>query len=187
MPEVRVEKEKSLARPEPSGLKSSSDFFAPMFPFGRFFGMNPFGMNPFGMMREFGDQMDRMMRSEGTSMADWSPTVDVQRCNGDMIVTAELPGLTKDEIKVEATRDALTIEGERKREHKEDHQGFHRFERTYGKFFRAIPLPEGAKTDQAKAELVNGVLKISLPVPEGIKARRVPVEQTEQTKQTKAA
>jgi HSP20 family protein len=98
-----------------------------------------------------------------------APTVDVQRCNGSLVVSAELPGLKKEEVKVEVTDDTITIEGERKREHKEDHEGYHRYERSYGRFFRSIPLPEGARGDQAKAELKDGVLKVTLPVAETVK------------------
>ena len=79
---------------------------------------------------------------------------------------------------------ALIIQGERKQEHKEDHEGFHRWERSYGQFYRSIPLPEGAKTDQAKAELTDGVLKVSVPVAETKKktTRQVPIEQGKDTK-----
>ena len=106
--------------------------------------------------------------------------VDVQRCDGTFTVTAELPGLQKDEVKVEMLDKELVIEGERKREHKEDHEGYHRYERSYGKFYRSVPLPEGVKADQVKAELNEGVLKISMPVAEAKKpeekATRIPIE-----------
>jgi HSP20 family protein len=132
------------------------------------------------MRRGFTDEMDRMFRTAGataeTPLQAWAPTVDVHRCNGDLVVTAELPGLKKEEVQVEMTDNALVIEGERKQEHKEDHKGFHRFERSYGKFYRSIPLPEGARADQAKAELADGVLKISVPVMEAKPAmRQIPI------------
>jgi HSP20 family protein len=74
------------------------------------------------------------------------------------------------------TEEALVLTGERKLEHKEDHEGYHRFERSYGKFYRSIPLPEGVKTEAAKAELTDGVLKITVPVAEVKKAaRQIPV------------
>jgi len=169
MSEVTVTKENAIAKPE------TNDFFAPILPFGRFF-----GVRPFALMREFTDEMDRMFKGaplgEGAALAAWTPTVDVTRCNGDLVVTAELPGLKKEEVKVEMTEDALVIEGERKREHKTDHEGYHRMERSYGKFYRSIPLPKEAKTDLAKAELNEGVLKITVPVGEAKpKAREIPI------------
>jgi len=140
--------------------------------------ISPFGLNPFAIMREFTNEMDRMFRGIGseTEIQGWAPVVDVQHCNGSLVVSAELPGLKKEDVKVEVTDEALVIEGERKREHKEDHEGFHRWERSYGHFYRSIPLPEGAKTDQVKAELKDGILKVSIPAPEvAKKLRQVPV------------
>jgi HSP20 family protein len=178
MAEVKVNKEQAVAKretPAPTGL------FRPAFPFSRFF-----GGEPFGLLRELNEEMDRAFRgfAPATKLEPWAPAVDVQQCNGDVIVTAELPGLKKEDVKVELTEDALIIQGERKQEHKEDHEGFHRWERSYGQFYRSIPLPEGAKTDQAKAELTDGVLKVSVPVPEAKRktTRQVPIEQAKETK-----
>lgn len=155
-------------------VSRATELFQPMFPFGRFF-----GLSPFAMMREFSDEMDRMFRGNitETEAQAWAPAMDVRQCNGDLVVTAELPGLKKEEVKVEVTDDALVIQGERKREHKEDHKGYHRWERSYGQFYRSIALPEGAKTDQVKAELQDGLLKVSVPVPQAEKkSRQVPIE-----------
>jgi HSP20 family protein len=190
---AKVENAKSetqIAKRETPGLNTFNDFFAPMFPVGRFF-----GVSPFAMMREFTEEMDRMFTkgsfapsAETAQMQAWAPTVDVQRCNGNLVVTAELPGLKKEEVKVEMTGNAVIIQGERKREHTEDHKGFHRFERSYGKFYRSIPLPEGAKTEQAKAELTDGVLKISVPAAEAKPAaRQIPVQAGTAPAKTSAA
>lgn len=169
MPEVAVSKKAS----ESPAVRRSSEIFQPMFPLSRFF-----GLSPFARMRDLTDEMDRMFRGLGaeTDLQAWAPAVDVQQCNGNLVVSAELPGLKKEEVKVEVNDDALIISGERKQEHKEDHEGYHRWERSYGQFYRSIPLPEGAKTDQVKAELKDGVLKVSIPVPEvAKKSRQVPV------------
>lgn len=177
MAEVKVSKEQSLAKRE---TPVPSAFFRPMFPFGRYF-----GLGPFGLMRGLSEEMDRAFRGviPSAQLEPWTPTVDVRQCNGDLVVTAELPGLKKEDVKVELTDDSLVIQGERKHEHKEDHEGFHSFERSYGQFYRSIPLPEGAKTDMAKAELTDGVLKVSVPVAEEKKkTRQIPVEQGKETK-----
>jgi len=169
MSEIKVTKENAIAKPE------ANDLFAPILPFGRFL-----GLRPFALMREFTDEMDRMFKgaplTEGAALTAWTPTVDITRCNGDLVVTAELPGLKKEEVKVEMTEDALVIEGERKREHKTDHEGYHRVERSYGKFYRMIPLPKEAKMDLAKAELTEGILKVTVPVAEAKpKGREIPI------------
>ena len=136
MSEVKVEKNKSLARRETPGLSPFNDFFTPAFPVGRFFGVNPFAT--MATMRDFTEEMDRLYRANGPALEAWTPTVDIQRSNGDLVVTAELPGLKKEEVKVEVTDDALIIEGERKREHKVEEEGYHRYERSFGKFYRFI-------------------------------------------------
>jgi len=169
MPEVLLAKEK------PKALQGSrlAEMFQPGLPLGRFF-----GMSPFTMMRAFTEEMDRVFRGIGaeTEIQAWTPVTDVQYSDGNLVVSAELPGLKKDDVKVEVTEDALTIEGERKQEHKEDREGYHRWERSYGRFYRSIPLPEGTKPEQVKAELKDGVLKVTVPVPETAKkGRPVPV------------
>jgi HSP20 family protein len=175
MAEVKVNKEQALSKGESPSLRRGGDFFTPMLPFGRMF-----GMSPFGLMRDFTSELERLFHRPDASVAmdAWSPAVDVRKCNGDLVVTAELPGLKKEEVKVELTGENLVIQGERKREHTEDHEGYHRYERSYGHFYRAVPLPEGAKTDQVKAELQDGVLKISVPVAQSPKpqSRQIPIE-----------
>jgi HSP20 family protein len=153
----------------------SSEASQPVFTPGRFF-----NLSPFALMREFTDEMDRAFggRADGMAAAGWAPAIDIQQCNGMLTVSAELPGLRRDDVKVEVVDDNLVIEGERKLEHQADHDGVHRRERIYGRFYRAIPLPEGTRTDQLKAELQDGVLRVSAPVPEIRKTPRfVPIEE----------
>jgi len=180
MSEVTVTKEKSPAKQETTALRPWGELSMPMFPFGRFF-----GLSPFAMMREFTEEMDKVFRgiAPGVPTGTWAPAIDVQQSNGNLVVTAELPGLKKEEVKVELSDDALIIKGERKSEQKEEREGYYKSERSYGQFYRSIPLPEGAKADQAKAELNDGVLKVSVPVPESKKTvRQIPVEQGTKTK-----
>ena len=82
-----------------------------------------------------------------------------------LVIKADLPGLRKDEVSVEIADDSVTIQGERKTEHKDEREGYFRSERSYGSFCRVIPLPEGAMTDQAKANFHDGVLEVTLPAP----------------------
>ena len=71
--------------------------------------------------------------------------------------------------------DAVTIQGERKREHEEEREGFYRTERSYGSFYRVIQLPEGAITEEAKAKFRDGVLEITMPAPPAAKGRRLEI------------
>lgn len=139
--------------------------------------------SPFTLMRRFAEDMDRIFEDFGFGAemrtpafmgrareaadvpAEWSPRVEVQRREGQLVVRADLPGLTKDDIKVEVTRDALTIQGERKAESKEEREGYSYSECSYGRFYRSIPMPEGVDPSKVTADFKNGVLEVGIPAP----------------------
>ena len=138
---------------------------------------------PFRFMKRFTEDMERLFEdfqgfrfgsllgreffpfTKEFEHVDWVPKIEVLERNGELSVRADLPGLQKDDIKVEMTEEALTISGERKEEKEEKREGYYRNERSYGSFYRYIPLPAGAKTDTAKAEFHNGVLEVKMQVP----------------------
>jgi HSP20 family protein len=149
------------------------------------FGFGPyefFRPNPFSFMRRITEEMDRMFQEAGleresSTGTGWSPAIEVAQREGMYDVRAELPGLEPKDVKVEVENDALVIQGERRSEHEEKEGAMQRTERQYGLFYRSIPLPEGAKVDQAKAKFNNGVLEITIPVPEQQGNRRtIPIE-----------
>jgi HSP20 family protein len=148
--------------------------------------------SPFTLMRRMMEDFDRTWSGFGGAtsgaggMMSWSPAVEVTEHDGNLVVCAELPGLGKDDVHVEATEDALIIEGEKKQEHKTNEGGVHRSERSYGHFYRAIPLPQGTNPDQAKAKFNNGVLEVTIPVPqEQNKRRQIPLEEGEKQQHEK--
>jgi HSP20 family protein len=144
-----------------------------------------FNMNPFALMKQFADDMDRIWGQMPRMSGDggWSPAIEVKEKEGKLLVTAELPGLKKDEVKVHIDGDTLVVEGERKQEKEEKREGYYHSERSYGKFYRSILLPEGAKTDQAAAQFNNGVLEVSVPIPEPKAARKeIPVQDGQKPK-----
>jgi HSP20 family protein len=162
-----AEKKTEIARRGQGGLVHREPFFEPL-----------------RMMDRFADEMDRVfddvfgrgwpaprfgrswLRSPWRSELEaWAPDVEVFHRNNELVVRADLPGLTKDDIKVDVTEDRITLRGERKREHEEEKGGVYRSERSYGSFYREIPLSEGTMTDQAKASFKDGVLEIVMPVP----------------------
>src|SRR5579875_2151439 len=166
------------SQPAETEPRSIADFFAD---FGRFrtpfrtFG-NLLGYDPFALMSDLRKEMKRFLPADGEMEAFWSPEIDVKQAKGALVVKVDLPGLKKEEIKLAVTNRALTLEGERTREEKEEKKDFYRSERTYGHFYRSIPLPEGAKTDQVKADLKDGVLEVTIPVPETTEYHReVPI------------
>jgi HSP20 family protein len=147
-----------------------------------------FSSGPFGMMRLFSEEMDRAFSrmfediglQQGRGLGEltaWSPAVEVFERDNNMVVRAELPGLSKEDVKVEMTDEGLVIQGERKREKEEEREGWYRSERSYGHFYRLIPLPEGVNAEQAKARFENGVLEVTTPIPESAQRRRnIPIE-----------
>jgi HSP20 family protein len=131
-------------------------------------------------MRRFADEMDRAfsnlgVSSTGTSQGQeltWIPAVEIRQNDNNLVISAELPGLTEKDVKVEATPEGLVIQGERKQEYTGEEGGIRRSERVYGQFYRLIPLPEGANVGNAQANFENGVLQITIPVPESQQNRR---------------
>jgi HSP20 family protein len=130
------------------------------------------------MMRRFSEEMDRVFSNawgrgaERFGWAGWSPAIEVREEDGHLEIAAELPGMTKDDVKVECTGEGLVIEGEKRQEHEETKGGIRRSERSYGHFRRVVPLPEGAEVDKAKADFKDGVLQVHVPIPENKKQRR---------------
>jgi len=137
---------------------------------------------PFSMMRRFADEMDRIfedfsfptMERFGRSwgMERFSPQIDIFERDSKLIIRADLPGMSKDDVTVDVTEDAVVIEGERKFEREENEQGMYRSERSYGRFHREIPLPEGVKSENATASFKNGVLEVALDASQAAKNRR---------------
>jgi HSP20 family protein len=141
-----------------------------------------FNFSPFSMMRRLSEEMDRAFSSSfglgrwfGEAGA-WSPAVEVRERNGNLEILAELPGMTKDDVKVECTDEGIILQGEKRSEHKTEEGGYHRTERSYGQFYRVIPLPQGADANKAKAEFKNGVLEVRVPLSEQQRSgRQIPI------------
>lgn len=138
---------------------------------------NRLATTPFEFMRRFGEEMDKLVGDFDfgrgwlpPALAHgapglWAPQIEMFEQNGELIVRADLPGLTKDDVNVEIDNDAITIEGERRSEQNEDRDGFYRSERSYGKFHRRLALPDGVEAENANATFRDGVLEITMDVP----------------------
>jgi len=158
--------------------------------------------SPFTYMRRFAEEMDHLFenfglqtgfrmpsfltrghellrREAGFIPGEWSPQVDILEREGQFAVRVDLPGLSKEDVKVDVTDDLLTIQGERKQQKKEEREGYYYSECSYGSFYRAVPLPAGVEASKATAQFHNGVLEIAMPAPTqaGKKARRLEVRE----------
>ena len=116
--------------------------------------------------------------------ATWNPQVDVFQRDNRLVTRIDLPGLKKEDIKVEVTDGHLAISGERKKEEEEKGEQFYRCEREYGSFYRAVPLPDGVKLEDVKATFADGVLEVSVPLPAKADAtvRKVAIEEPAKAK-----
>ena len=155
---------------------------------------------PFAALRQMAADMERAF-DQGTwpsfrwpffgaqlaEMPAWAPQIDVFERGNRLITKVDLPGMTKDDIKVEVTDGFLTISGERKRETEEKKEDFYRCEREYGSFYRNVPLPESVKADEVQAAFANGVLEVSVPLPAKATAPGKRIEVKEPEKAAKAA
>jgi HSP20 family protein len=106
----------------------------------------------------------------------WSPQVDVFERGNNLVVRADLPGLDRDNIDVEVENDSLIIRGERRSENEDNQEGYYRSERSYGSFYRAIPLPDGVDANACNATFKDGVLEVTLPKPPESKSKGKRIE-----------
>lgn len=111
-----------------------------------------------------------------TSERAWAPAVDMYETKDDLYVTFELPGIREKEVNVSITGDVLTVKGERKWDKELKEEGYHRMERVYGKFERAMPLPVPVQADKVTATYRDGVLEIKLPKAEEVKPKEIKVD-----------
>ncbi len=144
-------------------------------------------VSPFRAMQRMADEMDRLFDDFGfgrrwlrpswreTGAELWAPEVEVFQKNHELTIRADLPGLKREDVTVDITDNDVTIQGERKHEKEEEREGYYRSERGYGSFCRVIPLPEGAISEQAKANFKDGVLEITIPAPPASKGRRLEI------------
>jgi HSP20 family protein len=104
------------------------------------------------------------------------PAMDVYEEKDEVVVKAELPGLSKEDLDVTLTESTLTLKGEKKKEEEVREKNFYRSERSSGSFVRTIELPSEVKTDQTKASFKNGILEIRLPKTEDAKRKVIKVK-----------
>jgi len=130
--------------------------------------------DPFALLRQMTTDFDRTWNAPfltpfrafvGKEPAEWTPMIDVFEKDKRLVTRVDLPGMKKEDVKVEVTDGNLTISGERKREFEEKKDNLFRCEREYGSFYRTVPLPEGAKVEDVQASFVDGVLEVSIPLP----------------------
>jgi HSP20 family protein len=109
----------------------------------------------------------------GISGRRWIPAMDLTETEDSLVLRADLPGVEEEDVQIEVKDGVLQISGERKDEREEKGEGFHRVERSFGRFSRALNLPDGVDPDKVEANFDNGVLEVRIPKPEETQPTRV--------------
>lgn len=112
-----------------------------------------------------------MPRFKFPEITDVSTSVDMYEEGDELVIKAEMPGIKKEEIRIDFAGDVLTISGDKKSEEKTERKDYYRYERSFGSFSRKLHLPLEVKIDKAKASFSNGVLEIRMPKSETEKQR----------------
>ena len=133
--------------------------------------------DPFRDLRNMEDTMNRLWRGFGTTTTregaeDWNIAIDVVQKADEIVVNASLPGVKPEDIDLTIEDNVLTLKAERQAEHREEDSRYLIQERSYGRYYRALRLPDTVDVNKVKSTYDNGVLAISLPKAEADQGRR---------------
>ena len=141
--------------------------------------------DPFREMSALQERMNQLfsdvrgqgnVREEERIRSSWIPAVDIFETPEAIVLKAELPGITAQDISVEVKDNILTLKGEKRLEKETKEENYHRMERSYGSFQRAFTLPGTVQQEKAKAKFKDGILEISLPKADEARPRQIKVE-----------
>jgi HSP20 family protein len=140
---------------------------------------------PFRDLLTLQDRMNRMFhesyQGRGASEDDWAlggswaPAVDIYEHEGDIVLTAELPGVDPKDVDILVENNVLTLRGERKWSDEVKRESYRRVERSYGSFTRSFTLPGVVDTEKIKADFHDGMLKLVLPTKAEAKPRQISI------------
>jgi HSP20 family protein len=111
----------------------------------------------------------------GTTGRRWIPAMDLVETDDHLVLRGDLPGMTEDDVDIEIKDNVLTVSGERRAEHEDRGEGYHRVERAFGSFSRSLALPQGVDAETIEAKFENGVLEVLVPKPKEAKPTRVQI------------
>ena len=134
-------------------------------------------MKPEPFTTEF-DRLFNQLFDRNEAARRWVPAMDLVEYDDHFVLRADLPGMGEDDVSIEVRDNTLTLSGERKAEHEDRQRGYYRLERQFGKFSRALTLPEGINADAIEASFDHGVLEVWIPKPEERKPRRIAIKST---------
>ncbi len=139
---------------------------------------------PRGNLQSFQDEMNRMFNQffqggtgeeAGWGVHTWAPPVDIYETDDALILKAELPGVSKDDVSIDIHQNTLILRGQRKHEAEVKEENYHRVERAYGTFQRSFMLPTLVDQEHVQATYTDGVLELRLPKSEAAKPKRIAI------------
>lgn len=145
-------------------------------------------LRTFDPWRDFGSLQERINRlfddtmrasSEGDEelmRGAWAPAVDIHETDNGFMVTADLPGVKKEDVEIDLKDRTLTIKGEKKFGEKAPKENYIRIERSYGKFIRSFSLPNNIDSEKIKATFKDGTLELAIPKKEEAKPRQITID-----------
>jgi HSP20 family protein len=128
------------------------------------------------MNRLFEQTLSRSRSEEGIAASTWTPTVDIYETPETIVLKAELPGLSREDIEIQIRDNALTLKGERRFAKDVQQENYLRIERAYGAFQRSFTLPATIQQDKIRAVFRDGVLELTLPKAEEAKSKKIAIE-----------
>ena len=148
--------------------------------------------SPWELMRRMSEEMDQLWETfggrrrgglaaglsgtgPGLGLGTLVPQIEVVQRKDALVVRADLPGISPEDVNLSVDNGVLTISGERKQETSEEQEGFLRSERVYGTFYRTVPLPDGADEEKVDATFTDGVLEVTVPVTARERGRKVKI------------
>lgn len=146
---------------------------------------DPLSCGPFRELSAMQDRMNRLFKDamgrtrvikEGLEAGVWAPPVDIYETAEDLVIKAELPGLSTEDVSVRVDDNVLTLKGERKREAGVGREDYHLIERSYGHFRRSFILPDNVDPDKVQAKFKDGVLFIAIPKFKRIRPKKIAIE-----------
>jgi HSP20 family protein len=126
-------------------------------------------------MNRLFDRFFETRPANGGAARRWLPAMDLVETEDSLVLRADLPGMTEDDVDIEVKDGTLTVSGERRSESEDKKEGYHRVERAFGRFSRALSLPDGIDASKISAAFDNGVLEVTIPKPEETKPTRIEI------------
>jgi HSP20 family protein len=128
------------------------------------------------------DEMNRLFNSmmspseRRSEVEEWIPAVDISETDDSFVVTADVPGMKAEDMKITVANNTLTLKGEKKNVREDKSENYHRIERSYGVFERTFALPSGVESENIRAKYKDGVLELRLPKSKEAKPQEIKVE-----------